>query len=289
MESGSVTNELVAHFTRKSLLDHVRELVARWRVFSLTALAVFGVLWTGLEAPAYFLRADLRGARFYVGAIVASLLCAGFWIIRTYLRDCPPGLEQESARARRIAQVQRSRWEYGLAKQLLQDVLLELDDELAALSEGHVFVLIERKPDLPEYVEWVSLGPTNLLRMIDVAQRLLILDLPTVLGSEDELAKPRAIRSVVYRIRDLYKESVVFERSRRAVEPPEGAERLHELQLGWTNPVRDGVRQMFEYFDRILGLESLRDQEVAFTVAMEEPSNLKDFNAELERIQRADA
>lgn len=143
MEDGLVANELVARFTHKSLWDHLCSLAVKWPLFSLTSLAVFGVLWTLLEAPAYLLETNFRGARFYIGAIVASLLCGAFWTVRSYLRGCPEGIERESTQARRIAQVQGARWEYRLAKQLLQDALRDLDDELAALSVGRVFVLIE--------------------------------------------------------------------------------------------------------------------------------------------------
>lgn len=285
VEDGIVRHELVMRFTRKGVWDHARGLLARWRAFSFTAIAIFGVLWTGIEAPAYLLKADLRDARFYIGAIFVSLVGAAIWTARSYVHDCPAGFEHESLSARRIAQLQRERWEHRLANELLQDVLRDLDDELAALSEGRVFVHIERQLDPPEYIQWVGLGPNNVQRMVAVAKKLLIHDLPTALGSEDEGRKPLAIRAVVYRIRDLYRETVAFERSRRAVEPPAGAEHLHELQLGWTEPVRDGVRQMFDFFAKVLSLGSLDEQQVAFTVTMDEPPNLQAFNLELDRIE----
>ena len=278
-------NQLVMCFTRKGVRDHARGLVSLSRPFLLAALAVFGAIWTCFEAPAYFLHANLSGGSFYLGAIAASILAAAAWTTREYLNICPPGFELESKRTQRIAHVQRTKWEHALARQLLGEVLLDLDDELAALSEGRVFVPIEKRPHLAEYMRWVNLGPTNMLRMIDVAKKLLVLDLPSVLGSPDDPAKPQKIRKVVYRIRDLYKETVAFECSRRSVAPPEGAERRHELQFGWTDPVRDGVRQMFEFFDRILSLDSLTDQTVSFTVTMDEPDNIQEFCDELSRVR----
>ena len=68
--------------------------------------------------------------------------------------------------------------------------------------------------------------------------------------------------------------------------PPERAEQLHELQFGWTHPIRDYVRQMFEYFDKILNLKSLKTQEVAFNLKMMEPANIDAFNAELKRLEK---
>ena len=284
-DDGLLTNELVAHFSKKSLLDHARAIFARWQLFCITAVSVFAALDAVLEAPSFFLEAQLRGGRFFLGVVIASILCACFWTVRAYLNDCPVGLEKESAKARRIAQLQRARWEYRLADRLLKDVLLDLDDELAALSQGRVYVPIERQPDLQEYMDWVRLDPPNISRMIGVGQKLLVLDLPAALGSTLVAEKPQAIRNVVYRIRDLYSASVHFERSRRAVLPPEGMERLHELQLDWSGTLRDAVRQMFAFFDRILSLESLEHGQVAFTVTMDEPANVSEFSLELARLE----
>ena len=275
---------VVAHFTYKGMMDHARALATHWRFFVLTAIGIYGALWTVFEAPAFLAGANLRNRGFYLSTFVVAVVGAFVWTIRNYVRDCPPGFEHESRAAQRIAQVQRPRWEHRLAGQLLTDIMLDLDDELQALSQGRVFVPVERRPDFAEYVEWAALAPDNLLRMVDVAQRLLILDLPTALASDDEAGKPHAIRTVVYRIRDLYRETVAFERSRRAVAAPEGAERLHELQLGWTDPVRDAVRQMFDFFDRILALEKTDNQTVAFTVVIGEPPNVDAFCKELDRI-----
>ena len=183
LDEGVLSNQLVAHFSRKTVLDHAKGLLRHWQLFAATAVSIFVALYAVLEAPSFFLETDLRGARFFYGSIIASVFCAGLWTVRTYLNDCPAGLEKESAKARRIAQVQRARWEYRLADCLLKDVLLELDDELVALSQARVYVPIARKPDLGDYIEWMKLGPPNLLRMIEVGQRLLVLDLPTALGS----------------------------------------------------------------------------------------------------------
>jgi len=278
-------NELFMSFICKSFWDHVRGFASLWRTFLLTALGVFGVIWTCFEAPSYFLHANLSGGSFYVGAIAASIIVAGGWTAREYLHVCPPGFERESKAAQRIAHLQRPRWEHALARQLLRDVLLDIDEELAALSDGRVFVLIEQQPSWPEYIHWVGLGPDNALRMVQVASQLIVSDLPLALGSAEETYKPQSIRKVIYRIRDLYRETVAFERSRRAVQPPEGAERLHNLQLGWTDPIRNAVKQLFEFFDEILSLPSLEGQAVSFTVTIDEPENLSEFLAELSRLQ----
>lgn len=286
MDNGLVTNELKLVFTKKGIFDHAKGIVAKWRQWSLTAVAIFGVLTASFEAFAYFFDADLRSVRLYIAAIFLSLFGALFRTIYSYIHDCPGGFERESVAAKRIAQMQRPRWEHDLARQLLSDKLLELDEELKAVDDGRVFVIIKKKPEIHEYVHWVEMAFPNLLRMISIANQLLIIDLPKALGSEDDDSKPQQILSVVNRIRELYMETVAFERSRRSVEPPAGAERLHEFQLGWSSPIRDGIHRMFEFFDKILSLKSLEGQQLVFTVKMEEPDNLAAFNAELQRIEK---
>ncbi|MRS13274.1 MAG: hypothetical protein EG823_09465 [Actinobacteria bacterium] len=282
---GRIHNNLTMTFTRKSVGEHVLGLLRRWHSLLLTALAIFGVIWTMFEAPAYLLDADLRGARFYFGAVLASLLASVMWTVRQYLNDWPEGFEHESKAAKRIAHLQRTRWEHRLARQLLNDVLADLDDELGALLDGKVFVPITSNPDFAGYISWVGLAPASLLNMIDVAQQLVVMDLPSQLGAADLKTKEQGIRSAVYRIRDLYEATVEFERSRRAVQPPEGAERLHELQLGWTEPVRESVKQTFDFIDKVLATPSKGNHEVSFTVVIREPDNMDEFGRELKRLE----
>ena len=49
--------------------------------------------------------------------------------------DCPDSFKDESTAVKRIVQIQRTRWEHRLAQQLLKEKLLDLDNELYAISE----------------------------------------------------------------------------------------------------------------------------------------------------------
>jgi hypothetical protein len=122
-DGGIVSSETHMGFSYKTGWEHVRCVLARWRSLLLTALAVFGGVWTIVEVSAYFLDIDLRGPLLYAVAAVAALASAVGRTIYAYLHGCPDGLEEESAAARRIAQIQRPQWEFRLARQLLQDKL----------------------------------------------------------------------------------------------------------------------------------------------------------------------
>jgi hypothetical protein len=283
---GHVESHLEMRTSHKGVVDHAKGVLKRWPLFVGNAVAVFGVIWTLAATGSYFLNADFRGVRFYGVAVAFALVAAGVRTVRAYLNESPPGFEGEPASVRRIAHLQRSGWEFRLARELLQNALADPDDELSALSSGRVFVRVERQLDLQDYIDWVSLAPANLLSMMKVAQNLLVLDFAAALGTPELDARPLAISSVVRRIRHLYLESVAFEQSMQAVQPPEGAEKLHELQSGWSEPIRSGVRQLFDFLDRVLAVDKKdKHAQVEFTVVIDSPENIDQFCEELALIQ----
>jgi hypothetical protein len=54
--------------------------------------------------------------------------------------------------------------------------------------------------------------------------------------------------------------------------------------MGWTDPIRGGVRQMFQFLDRVLAVDPKTDQEIHFTITFEEPATIQQFNDELGRL-----
>ena len=271
----------------KSSWDHLAVLIARWRSFLLTMLAVLGSVWGIGQGIDFFLNVPVKGWFFFLASLVIALLSAMVWTGYAYIHDFPSGLEAESSAAKRIAQLQRPGWEYQLTGQLLDDKLFSLDRELEDLIEGRVFVPIDKRLAADEYIDWVKTRPENVLRMIEVAQQLLVRDFPVSLASEkDQPADPVAIVAVVDRIRDLYEESINFERVGRAIAPPPEMDYLHRLQFGWTNPVRQGVQQLFSLIDEVLNFKKQSLHEVDFTIDYGEPSNIDAFCEELDRLER---
>lgn len=283
---GVISNQSEMQLSRKTLWDHIGGIAVRWPQFVVAFVAVFGVFWTVTETATYFVNADFRGFRFYAVVVGFSFVAAACWVYRLYVNAYPPGFDTESPRARRIAQLQRTKWEFLLAHELLSSALRDLDDEFAALSEERVFVPITRRMDVTEYMEWVGLASDNLSRMVDIAQKLLVVDFATALGCSDFDARPAAIRSTVRRVRELYSDSIAFERSRREVQPPEGWESLYALQFGWSDPIRDGVRQLFDMLDQAIAIDKkAKKPTLQFTVVLGEPQNTAPFCAEVERLR----
>lgn len=247
MNADSVS-QMITQFSYKNTREHIRSCLKYWKSLAVTAVGMFGILWGIAEASAYFLKADLRGWQFFLAAVVVSIAAALGRVVYVYLNACPSGLENESTEARRVAQVQRPLWEFRLARRLLEDKLGELDSELGDLLEGRILVPVTQHLRITDYADWAQSRIATLRRMADVAQRLLITDFPAAVRSQPgQCAKPTAILAVVNQIRDLYAEAVVFERAHRAVEPPEILANAHTLLQGWTEPIRDGIRQVFGF------------------------------------------
>lgn len=282
-----VSSEGVLPFTRKSVFDHVGGVLGRWRVMLLTALAVFGVMWTMAESASYFLRVDLSGSDRLVTVLIFSLIAALVWAVYQYVGDAPRGMEHESPVARRLAQLQPAKWEVSLARQLLHDLLDDFDGELQSAREGRVFVPISTRLSPSEYADWAQRRLANLRRMMEVGTRLLVLDFIGALMLPYSDDKASHIRSVVYRVRDFYAATVEFELDRHAVEPPDGAERLHELQADWSNPIRDAVQQLFDIVEQVIAVDLKSETQLSLSITMDSPPNVDEYCAEIERLERS--
>ena len=136
-------------------------------------------------------------------------------------------------------------------------------------------------------MEWGRLRQKNLRKMIEIAKTLLVMDLSSSINSKkDHPAESPAIIATVRRISNLYAETIIFERQNHAVEPPEGLERLHALQFGWTAPIRDGVHQVFEFLDSLIELDTRKKEKVDFTITFGSPPNVDRYCDELDRLSR---
>lgn len=283
--NGVTSSQTTMQFSYKNVIEHARCLGSYWKSFLVAGVGVFGVLWCFASASVYFLEADLRGWQFYVVAVVVSLAAALGRILHVYVNDCPEGLESESAISQRIAQIQRPLWEFRLARQLLEDKLGQLDNELKELLEGRIFVPVEKRLRLLEYPDWTETRLVSVSRMCDVAMRLLISDFSVALRSrKGQEAEPAAILLVINQIRDLYAETVSFEQHNNAVLPPEAFKSLHSLQRGWTTPIRDGIQQMYRFLDQMVDWDPNKHNFANLTITFDEPPNVGAFCQELARL-----
>jgi hypothetical protein len=286
-EADNVRAEVTGRFSYKNWREHAKCILAHWPAMLLTSAAVFGTVWGLVEASSYLAGKNLQGRLSYLLAVVVAVASAVGRSVFVYIHDCPEGLENESSRARRIAQIQRPKWEYALARQLLRDKLTRLDTELADILSGRVYVPIETRMSLEDYVQWLELRSPNALRMVGVVKQVAITDFAeAVVSREEQAARPAGILNAIDRIRDVYAETVAFERAGRSVDPPPGFETVHALQFGWTEPIRNGIQQLFGFLDHVLHLDPTDKSVVQYTITFDEPANVASFCQELNRLEQ---
>ncbi|QDV61092.1 hypothetical protein [Crateriforma conspicua] len=272
-------------FTYRSLRSHLREYLSRPFPIIACAVAVFGVLWTIGEATIQFTDANPRGVSSYLLLVGASIVASLAWTIYEYVHHVPDGFENVFPAAQRIAHLQRPLWEFRLAKSLLAQRLAPYERELRDMESGRYFVIAEKPESLQAYIRWAGARNENLFSMLDVAKELILNDFPASLQSTDtESADPKRILDAVERLGRFYGETVAFERASRAVMPSDDFKELHQLQFGWSDSIRDGVRQLFQFLQRMCECDPHGDNHIKFEIVFDEPDNVSRYCDELDRL-----
>lgn len=276
----------VFQFHYKGVADHLLGILKYWKAWILSALAVFGTLWMLMGVATYFLDKEYRGMVLLIILILISFALATTGVIYRYISAIPIGLESESRLARKLGHIQRHKWEFRLAQTLLKEKLSLIDKELEDLLSNRIHISAKRTGDRQAYIDWLIARPDNLERMLNVLLHLIITDLMEALHADQEKSpSPAEIVDVTNKIRALYADTVAFEREGHAVIPPDDLEKVHKLQLGWSAPIRDGVHQMFDFFDKVIAMDPKQHSALNFTINFESPPNIEEYCAELDRLQ----
>lgn len=278
------------YFSKKSLFVHLRNLFwPPWPIFSIT-IVIFGVLWTFSEAIIQFTKSLPLGWRSLLILLASSFTLSLFWNLYKYLNRIPVGFEQVSINSKRIAHLQKSKWEFLLAKSLLEEKIGPLDRELEDLISGKQFVPAMKPESFQSYYYWLGSRSRNMNNMLEVAKILLIDDFPKSLqSSKKKPANPLTILHAVETLARFYRDTIEYERSSRAVLPSEKLSYLHSLQLGWTEPIRAAVRQLFDLLDYICTIDHKTGEQISFVIKFAEIPNIDDFLKEVERLNNSNA
>lgn len=273
-------------FSYKTIWNHLYCFTKRPLPILVVTAAIFGAFMTFSEATILFTDAMPRGWGTYGALFGVSLFISLFWNAYQYLHYIPEGFENVSAYAQRLAHLQRPLWEFRLAKTLLAQRLAPLERELRDMEAGRLFVIAKKPKNLRSYIRWSNARIENLVNMLSVAQQLLLNDFPAALQSTiDKHANPKTILGAVETLARFYGETVKFERSSRAVMPSENLRKLHQHQLGWSEPIRDGVRQLFQFLQQMCECNPDGDNHISFTIVFDEPPGCSQFREELIRLK----
>ena len=283
-----IVNPFSAEIKYTSLPEHaVQILKKKWQRVIITGIAVFGVIWTFVESGNYFFHLDLSGKYYYLLLIIISLLSAFIYSTLSYLKTPPDGLEKLPHHMQRIAILKKPFWEYRFAYVLLNDKLAEIDNHLLGVLNGQVYIEISKKPKISEYIDWIQLRPKNLINMIDIANKLLVFELPASLAATKETKIfYKNVLECIERIKDLYQKTCDYEIEGREITPPEGFDKIHEIQSGWSKVIRDGIKQILKFLEKISNLDKkkLKDP-IKFTIMFNEPEGINEFESELNNIK----
>jgi hypothetical protein len=274
-------------FSYVPLRNHAIEILKRpWCVVWHT-LSSLGIAWLIWSIVAAFQGWQTIAAIPLATIVAASLACGIAISVYYYINEAPAGLGQVNKRARRLAHLRPLKWEYRMAQSLLAERISPLNQELQQMTSGSLFIEGRRCPNLASYLEWLETRANNLQRLVAVFTEVMIEQLPRAVCSTSKMeAEPLRILNAVDAVARVYEDTINLERDARAVIPPEGWERLHEIQLRWTDPFRKAIVEQFDNLQRIIDVDPEDDAHISLVVELGELPHSEEFGIEMDRLHR---
>lgn len=287
IEEGKYQNIHVADLTALSYYEHslaaikihFKKFISITFGFFLTCIAVLDlIIYPVYNLPVFEINIALLPFSFLVSFIVV-------WV--NYINTTPPGFVKEDDEIQKIVHLKRPKWEYILAKKLLNDRLSKIDEKLTDLTSGRTYVATIKSPSEQEYWEWVNLRIKNLKKLSSPIVQLMVYDFPESLGVKDGEASEIEILNNVKKIQSIYNELFKFELEGYEIEPPEFFNKLHSYQFDWTLVLQDGIKQIHTFLDKIIDhdFNSNKHLDFSFEIVIDAPKNVGNFVAELERLE----
>jgi hypothetical protein len=268
-------------FPRKELTDHVREFLADPLKLLSTFVAALGVIWLCIEISIQLLGFRPQGVSLLVVLAGLAGIC---WRFVQYVNECPAGFEATSKKARRLAQLQPRKWEASLALQLLAERIGPIDRECRRLQAGQEYVPSRQMHTYSEYWAWANDRPHNMKNMLVLTNQLLVHEFMPSIVSQNRDTSPIRILSAIEALERVYRASTEFDRETRTVIPPDGYERLHRLQFGWADPIRDAIRQLLQLLNKIREVDRKSNETLALEVNFAPPVGYEEYVEECDKL-----
>lgn len=267
----------------KGIKGHAAGLCKHWNVFVGTFTATLASAIGLIE-----IATKLSGASPSYAAIGPYLLLvcgviATWRVVFVYAKDLPQSISQEGAEVRSIYFRQARGWQFRLAEKLLEKHVLPLDSELGRIEDGSKYVPT-RHLELQEYVKWLRVRPDNLQRLLRAACKTMIERLPNALRGEKGSPQLHDIVATTSQMAELYKDCVLFEEDARAIVPPAGLEALHATSLGWTEPLRKGMKELMGFLRKAGAVKYGTVEKLTLDLQFDPPPQVERFCEELKRL-----
>ena len=272
-------------FPYKTLGCHIQAILAKPLEPLGIFLGCFGSVWTVYEASVNSLNLSPNRTIPYATFVGVSMVAAIASAIHRYLKTCPDRLEMLSPAARRIAHLQRPMWEFRFTKSVLAQLLSPIERECRDLFAGKTFVPATPLRSFQEYFSIMGSRPENLTRMVEIAQQLILNDLPhAMISTEKKAADPLKILDSAIAIQRLFEAAVNYERAVYCVKPPNACKKLHELQIGQTEPIRKAILQLFQHLQAICDLPRDAKTNLSLITTFGSIPNSDEFLREFARV-----
>jgi hypothetical protein len=282
-----ISKEYTGRIKSKNVILHFLYGFTDWQYFANHFFVSIGLLVMLIEAADLLNIVTLKGQCTTISILIISLFFSIVRIFQKHNDTIPKGFEKEPKSAQRIANRMGFLWGFKLALILLKEKIFTTDNSLSDILENRTFVPITKSLSLPEYIEWIKLRPTNVLLMVETLKKLFFTDLVNLITHPDgDAGAPLKILNATERVGKLYARTVEFEIESRSIQPPAGFARIHEIQKGWTKPVRQGINQMINCLEKAAQTKKGKELKIEIDIKLEAPDAIPEFNEELNRISR---
>lgn len=284
-------NESRSHtlsFTYKSFWEHIVGFIKIYPKRFPRIVAIF--FSAGAIAEIIYYNKPNTLSEYAIPLAILALVISLYENLKQYLQDTLPCLAQESQLIKKIFFKQKLGWQYKIVYEKLSENILKYELSLERMKKGAVFIHPKLVTE-EEYIYFVRTQPTTILKLIQAAKISSIEILPETLshvvsGKDSEMI---SLLQEIENISSIYMHAVNYEKRIFEIIPPEEYEQLHELMFGWTDPIRDGLKQFLEISSflsniRRKDLKKLTDALQMFTIIFEPPENIDEFNRIIEKF-----
>lgn len=269
---------------RESAREFLNFLYRELGAFGATVTALWGL--AGVLAAATNERVPLE--RLAAWALLTGFAVAMYRAYRTQTTYVPEALKAESPRVQNIFRRQRCGWNAALARAMLLDRIDSTEATLERIKRGAEYITPHRL-ERHEYMTWLRTRPEAMQRLVRSAMVLVTHTLPAVIGRATGKEDLTAVRNEIEALARVYGSARDLEIECFRILPPDGFAAIHEMTHGWTDTIRESVREFCEVLDSLENVDrkQLLKGDVPsprFNITVASPENLEEFNRRLDEI-----
>lgn len=286
VDGGRHVGAHVFSFSEKTPRERLREFGKRLYGELGTFLATAVSLWAFAEAIAAAMNGRAPVERLAIPVLFFAL-AVGMYRAYRKLRDYTPDvLKTESNEVKRIFQKQQCGWNAAIARQMLLDRIRAAEATLERMKSGAEYAQpVEMEEQA--YYKWLRSRPSAMMRMSHAVMVLCTREVPSVVGRTASEADLPSLRDEIDALGRVYSAARDMEMDCYRIVPPGKFAAIHDLTVGWTDSIRDGVSQLCGVLEDIAKVDrrSLAAGTATlptFSIVIGSPPALDEFNERIE-------